>query len=157
MIDDDVTLGVGARVYQPSNLYGCAIGQQTLIGPFVEVQRGAVIGRECHICSHAFIAGGARLGDRVFVGHGVMTVNDLYPVIGERTALWTLLVEDDVSIGTGAVLLPVRIGRGAVIGAGALVVKDVPSLAVVVGNPGRVLRQFATLEERQEWIRRRNE
>jgi UDP-2-acetamido-3-amino-2,3-dideoxy-glucuronate N-acetyltransferase len=154
MVDGDVVMKFGVRWHEPVNLYGCEIGEGTVIGPFVEVQRGAVIGRGCHICSHAFIAGLANLGDRVFVGHGVMTCNDLYPVIGGETVLRRLTVGNDVTIGSGAVLLPVDVGAGAIIGAGSVVVCRVPTLAVVVGNPARVVRTFASMEERAAWIKR---
>ncbi len=151
---EDCVLGAGVRVYDERlvNLYGCEIGDDSTVAPFVEIQRGAVIGRRSKICSHAFICGGAHIGDRVFVGHGVMFVNDLYPVIDGPTFLETVYVEDDVSIGSGAVILPVRIGRWAIVGAGAVVTKDVPQLSIVAGNPARVLRRFTTVEERTEYL-----
>ncbi|HSS42840.1 MAG TPA: acyltransferase [Solirubrobacterales bacterium] len=145
---DDVTFGEGAIVYSFTNLYGCQIGAGTRIGTFVEVQRGAVIGAACKIQSHSFVCDGVRIEDEVFVGHGVVFVNDKNPraTDGAGTlqteADWELLptvVERGASIGSGATILGgVRIGAGATVGAGAVVVKDVPAGATVVGNPARV-------------------
>lgn len=154
MIDSSCFISDGADIpfFELVNLYGCTIEDGCMIGPFVEIQRGAVIGRRSHICSHAFICGGAVIGERVFVGHGVMFVNDLYPVVDGPTFLESAYVEDDVSIGSGAVILPVHIGRWAIVGAGAVVTRDVPQLSIVAGNPARVVRQFANLKERTEYL-----
>jgi acetyltransferase-like isoleucine patch superfamily enzyme len=132
-----------------ANLYGCRIGDATRIGTFVEVQRGASIGARCKIQSHTFICDGVEIGDRVFVGHGVMFVNDKRPAATvDGGALqteddWTLLrtvVEDGASLGSGAVVLGgVRIGAGALVGAGAVVTSDVPPGATVAGVPARAL------------------
>lgn len=137
-------------VYAPDlvNLYGCQIGSGTTIAPFVEIQRGAVIGAWSKVCSHTFICSRVTIGDRVFVGHGVMFTNDFVPCIGGPAIWGSTIVENDVSIGSGAVILPVRIGFGAIVGAGAVVTRDVPQLSIVVGNPARVVRQFSNLEER---------
>lgn len=154
-IDADCRLAGGVRVYQPDlvNLYGCRIGAGTTIAPFVEIQRGAEIGADCKVCSHAFICAKVRIGDRVFVGHGVMFCNDRYPVIGGPVFLAATVVGDDVSIGSGAVLLPgIVVGNGAIIGAGAVVTRDVPYLSVVVGNPARVVRRFASPAERWTYL-----
>jgi acetyltransferase-like isoleucine patch superfamily enzyme len=144
---DDVTFGEDVVVFPFTNLYGCTIGHRTRIGPYVEIQRGAVIGSSCKIQSHTFICDGVRIGDRVFVGHGVTFVNDKFPrATNERGALsgpdeWTMLpvdVGDDATIGSGAVVLGgVTIGRGALIGAGAVVTGDVEAGAVVTGVPAR--------------------
>jgi UDP-2-acetamido-3-amino-2,3-dideoxy-glucuronate N-acetyltransferase len=144
---DDVSFGEGVVVQSFTNLYGCSIGDETRVGPFVEIQRGASVGARCKIQSHAFICDGVRIGDRVFVGHGVMFVNDKRPRAtaeggGLQTeADWALLethVEDDASIGSGAVILGgVRIGSGALVGAGAVVTRDVPPGSTIAGVPGR--------------------
>jgi UDP-2-acetamido-3-amino-2,3-dideoxy-glucuronate N-acetyltransferase len=143
----DVELGEGVMVYPFTNLYGCRIGDHSRIGTFVEIQRGAEIGARCKIQSHTFICDGVRIGDQVFVGHGVMFINDKRPqATAEGGGLqteddWTLLpttIEDGVSIGSGAVVLGgVRVGAGALVGAGAVVTRDVPPGATVAGVPAR--------------------
>ena len=146
---NDVDFGTDVIVYAFTNLYGCRIGDGTRVGTFVEIQRGAVIGARCKIQSHTFICDGITIGDGVFVGHGVMFVNDRRPAAtaaggGLQTeADWTLeetVIEDGASIGSGAVILGgVRIGAGALIGAGAVVTRDVPDGATVAGVPARAL------------------
>ena len=146
---NDVSFGDGVIVYSFTNLYGCSIGSGTKIGTFVEIQRGAEIGERCKIQSHSFICDGVRIEDEVFVGHNVTFVNDKHPrATSESGTLqtdddWDLLptvVERGASLGSGATILGgVRIGRDAVVGAGAVVTKDVPDGATVVGNPARVL------------------
>jgi UDP-2-acetamido-3-amino-2,3-dideoxy-glucuronate N-acetyltransferase len=143
----DVEFGTGVVVQAFTNLYGCSIGDDTRIGTFVEVQRGARIGARCKIQSHTFVCDGVEIGDEVFVGHGVMFINDLRPAAatesgelkaGEDWELVRTHVEDRASIGTGAVILGgVRIGAGALVGAGAVVTRDVAPGAVVVGSPAR--------------------
>jgi acetyltransferase-like isoleucine patch superfamily enzyme len=144
---NDVSFGDGVVVQSFTNLYGCTIGDGTRVGPFVEIQRGAVIGATCKIQSHSFICDGVRIGDRVFVGHGVMFVNDKRPrATTDEGALqtdadWELIetyVEDGASLGSGALVLGgVRIGAGALVGAGAVVTRDVAPGETVLGSPAR--------------------
>jgi acetyltransferase-like isoleucine patch superfamily enzyme len=147
---DSVEFGEDVVVQAFANLYGCRIGDGSRIGPFVEIQRGAVIGSRCKISSHSFICEGVELGDGVFVGHGVVFTNDRYPraltADGElqRDGDWTLertVVERGASIGSGAIVLcGLTIGEDAIVGAGAVVTHDVPEGAIVAGSPARVLR-----------------
>jgi acetyltransferase-like isoleucine patch superfamily enzyme len=146
-ISHNVSYGEGVVVQAFTNLYGCQIGPETRIGTFVEVQAGATIGARCKIQSHTFICDGVDIGDRVFVGHGVLFVNDKVPRAttpeGELqgTDDWNLLrttIEDDVSLGTGCIILGgVTVGRGALVGAGAVVTTDVAAGETVVGVPAR--------------------
>jgi UDP-2-acetamido-3-amino-2,3-dideoxy-glucuronate N-acetyltransferase len=147
VIAADVTLGRNVSIPQPAlvNLYGCRIGDNTKIGAFVEVQRGAAIGSNCKISSHTFVCAGVDIADGVFIGHGVMFTNDRYPraVNPDGTlqteADWELIetrVERHASIGSNATILAgVTIGEGALVGAGAVVTKDVPPYTVVAGVP----------------------
>jgi UDP-2-acetamido-3-amino-2,3-dideoxy-glucuronate N-acetyltransferase len=145
----DVAFGEGVIVYSFTNLYGCTVGESTRIGPFVEIQRGARIGARSKIQSHTFICDGVEIGDEVFVGHGVMFINDKRPQATtaegalQNEADWTLLrtvVENRASIGSGAVILGgVRLGEGALIGAGAVVTSDVRAGETVAGVPARSL------------------
>jgi acetyltransferase-like isoleucine patch superfamily enzyme len=146
-----VVLEEGVVIYHESlvNLYGCRIGQGTKVGAFVEVQKNAVIGRRCKISSHSFICEGVTIEDEVFVGHGVMFTNDLYPRATaedgrlQTDADWAVLptrVARRASIGSNATILPnLRIGESALVGAGAVVTGDVPDYAIVVGVPARVV------------------
>jgi acetyltransferase-like isoleucine patch superfamily enzyme len=145
---DDVEFGEGVVVLAFTNLYGCRIGDETRVGPFVEIQRGAVIGARCKIQSHTFICDGVEIGDEVFVGHGVMFVNDKFPKATDGAGAlagtddWTLLpvrVRSRASIGSGAVVLGgVTIGEGALVGAGAVVTRDVGPGELVAGVPARL-------------------
>jgi UDP-2-acetamido-3-amino-2,3-dideoxy-glucuronate N-acetyltransferase len=144
---DGVEFGTGVVVQAFANLYGCTIGDDTRIGPFVEIQSGVSIGARCKVQSHTFICEGVQLEDEVFVGHGVMFVNDKHPRATtaegdlQGRADWTLLptiVEQSASIGSGAVVLGgIRIGAGALVGAGAVVSQDVAPGTTVVGVPAR--------------------
>lgn len=143
-----------AVVYYPDlvNIYNCAIGPLSTVGPFVEIQAGVTIGKNTKISSHTFVCSHVYIGSYVFVGHGVMFTNDLYPAIVQAFVARSTVVEDWVSIGSGATILPVTIGQGAIVGAGAVVTKDVPAYSIVAGNPARVVRQFESLDERNKYL-----
>ena len=145
----DVELGENVKYYGFVNLYGCSIGDDSKIGTFVEIQKDASVGKRCKISSHSFVCEGVHIGDDVFIGHGVMFINDKRPRASldgvPITDQWTLeetFVEDGASIGSNATILcGVRIGRGALVGAGSVVTKDVPPNATVVGNPARIIEE----------------
>ena len=150
----DVEFGEGVVVQAFTNLYGCRIGDETRIGPFVEIQRGASVGARCKVQSHTFICAGVELEDEVFVGHGVVFINDKFPRATTETGRlqseqdWTLLrtvVERGAAIGSGAIVLGgVRIGAGALVGAGAVVTRDVAPREVVAGSPARAATTSAS-------------
>ena len=152
-ISANVVLGQGVQIFQPDlvNLYGCTVGDESKVGAFVEVQKNAVIGKRCKISSHSFVCEGVTIEDDVFVGHGVMFINDLYPRATNNGRLQTeddwkivpTLVKRGASIGSGAVILcGVTIGEGAMIGAGAVVTHDVPDHFTVKGVPARLGRNM---------------
>ncbi len=152
-IAPDVRLGTDVRLGRFLNLYGCSIGDETRIGAFVEIQKNATVGRRCKISSHTFICEGVTIEDRVFIGHGVMFINDSFPRAttpgGELQSAqdWTVeptVVRTGASIGSGATILSnVVIGEQAIVGAGSVVTRDVPAHAIVAGNPARVLRMMS--------------
>jgi UDP-2-acetamido-3-amino-2,3-dideoxy-glucuronate N-acetyltransferase len=156
-IAPDVKLGRNVRIYAFVNLYGCEIGDETSIGAFVEIQKGAKIGARCKIQSHTFICEGVTIEDEVFVGHNVSFINDAYPRATtddgrmQGAADWSPIptyIKRRASIGTGAVLLGgITVGEGAVVGAGSVVTHDVPAQAVVAGNPARWLRSIQRASE----------
>ena len=151
-IAPDVKLGKDVKIFALVNLYGCSIGDHSKIGTFVEIQKGAEIGKNCKISSHTFICEGVTVEDDVFIGHNVTFINDLYP--RSTAADGTLQTEADwkvvptfirkgASVGSSATILAgVTVGEGAIVGAGAVVTKDVPPRTIVAGNPARVLRKI---------------
>jgi UDP-2-acetamido-3-amino-2,3-dideoxy-glucuronate N-acetyltransferase len=163
-IAPDVKFGRNVRIYAFVNLYGCEIGDETKIGTFVEIQKGAKIGERCKIGSHTFICEGVTIESEVFVGHGVIFINDRYPRATNATgqlqteADWncqTTLVKHGASIGSGAILLGgITVGENAIIGAGSVVTKSVPSNTTVAGNPARILKRFAAKNQDESTISR---
>ena len=142
----DVTFGENVTVVQPANMYGCSIGDDSSVGPFVEIQRGAVIGKRVRIQSHAFICDMVTIGDDSFVSHGAMFINDPFAIGGpamRKRELWrSTKVGSHVSIGTNATILPVTICDHVVIGAGAVVTRDIDVPGIYAGNPARLLRRL---------------
>ena len=142
----DVVFGAGVTVIQPVNLYGCRIGDGTFIGPFVEIQRGVAIGNRCRIQSHAFICELVRIGNDCFISHGAMFINDLFslggPAKGSQDLWRSTTIGSDVSIGTNATILPVTICDHVVVGAGAVVTKNITQPGIYAGNPARLLRSL---------------
>jgi acetyltransferase-like isoleucine patch superfamily enzyme len=151
-ISQDVKLGDDVKISKFINLYGCEIGDHTKIGSFVEIQKNAKVGKNCKISSHTFICEGVTIEDNVFIGHGVVFINDTYP--RATTPDGTLKTEQDwtveptvikrgASIGSGATILSnITVGENAIIGAGSVVTKDVPPNVIVAGNPARMLRSL---------------
>lgn len=152
-ISSDVKLGKDVKLSRFVNLYGCEIDDETKIGAFVEVQKGARIGKRCKISSHSFICEGVTIEDYVFIGHGVTFINDTYPRATNRDGSlqtekdWKVertVIKKGASIGSGSTILSnVTIGENAIIGAGSVVTKDVAANVIVVGSPARVLRSIA--------------
>jgi UDP-2-acetamido-3-amino-2,3-dideoxy-glucuronate N-acetyltransferase len=153
-IAPDVKLGQRVKIFAFTNLYGCSVGDDTKIGTFVEIQKGARIGARCKVSSHTFICEGVDIGDEVFIGHGVTFINDRFPratnVDGklQTEADWkcdSTSVEKGASIGSGATILcGVTIGERAIVGAGSVVTKSIPPGVIVAGNPARMLRGSTT-------------
>jgi acetyltransferase-like isoleucine patch superfamily enzyme len=141
----DVKFGENVTVIEPANLYGCEIGDETFIGPFVEIQKGAKIGKRCRVQSHSFICELVTIGDDCFVSHGAMFINDLFVTGGPagKPKLWRQTkLGNRVSVGTNATILPVTICDQVVIGAGAVVTKDIVEPGIYAGNPARLLRRL---------------
>lgn len=136
---DRCKIGDGSRIWNFTNLYGCQIGDDCMIGTFVEIQEDVTVGDGCRIQSHAFVCSLVTIEDDVFVSHGVKFINDRYPPTDSESAWEGTLVREGAAIGTNATILPVEIGKNALIGAGAVVTEDVPAGAVVAGNPAEVV------------------
>ncbi len=162
-IAPDVKLGQNVKLSKFINLYGCEIGDESKIGAFVEIQKNASVGKRCKISSHTFICEGVTIEDNVFIGHGVMFINDSYPRATaadgnlQTEADWKVertVVKKGASIGSGATILSnVSIGENAIVGAGSVVTKDVPASSIVVGNPAKVCATSTKLWRFQsEWF-----
>lgn len=147
---NDVQVGEDVKIYNFVNLYGCKIGAGSKIGTFVEIQRGASVGKNCKISSHSFICEGVHIGDGVFIGHNVSFINDMYPrAVNEDGSMqtdadWEMVetkIGNRVSVGTSVTILGgVSIGENSIIGAGAVVTRDIPANAIVAGNPAKIIR-----------------
>jgi acetyltransferase-like isoleucine patch superfamily enzyme len=142
----NVTFGKNVRIINPVNLYECSIGDDCFIGPFVEIQRSASIGKRCRIQSHSFICEMVTIGDDCFISHGVMFINDLFsggrPAHGDKRLWKSTDIGDNVSIGSNASILPVKIADTVVVGAGSVVTKDILESGIYAGNPARLIRRL---------------
>ena len=144
----DVTCGARVRIVEPANLYGCTLGDDCFVGPFVEIQQGVTIGARTKVQSHAFVCELVTIGADCFIGHGVMFTNDLYPTTYRQVKRLPTFVGEGASLGSNATVIGgIRIGRRVVIGAGAVVTVDIPDFSIAVGNPARVVRSFANAAE----------
>ena len=135
-------IGKNTKVWEFVNLYGCEIGDDCMIGTFVEIQKNVKIGNNCRVQSHTFVCEGVTIEDNVFVGHGVMFINIKFPSMKTypNTPILKTLVKEGAIIGSNATIFPVTIGENAIVGAGAVVTKDVPSNATAIGNPARIIK-----------------
>lgn len=160
MIDKDVALGKNVQIFNENmvNLFGCSIGENSFVGPFVEITRGVTVGKRCKIESHCFLCDSVTVGDDVFIGHGATFTNDLYPRVDRRVRYIQTMVGDYASIGSNATIVcGVTLGKHCVVGAGAVVTKDVPDYAIVAGNPAKVLRRFDNEQEMLAYMSSRQE
>jgi len=143
----DAKFGPGVKIVGPVNIYGCAVGAETFIGPFTEIQKNVQIGSRCKIQSHSFICELVSIGDDCFIGHGVMFINDSFeagaPARGDRSKWKATRIGNRVSIGSNATVLPVSIADGTVIGAGSVVTKNIVKAGVYAGNPARLIRTLS--------------
>lgn len=142
----DVTFGADVTIIEPVNIYGCVLGDGVFVGPFVEIQAGATIGDRTRVQSHSFICELVTIGNDCFIGHGVMFINDAFraggPAGGDRTLWGETRIGDRVSIGSNATILPVSICEDTMIGAGAVVTRDITIPGIYAGNPARLVRRF---------------
>jgi acetyltransferase-like isoleucine patch superfamily enzyme len=142
----DVSFGEDVTVVEPCNLYGCSIGNNSFIGPFVEIQKNSKIGANCKVQSHAFICEMVTIGDNCFISHGVMFINDVFTIGGPaqgKKELWKpTIIKNNVSIGTNSTILPVTIMENIVVGAGSVVTKDLLEPGIYAGNPAKLIRRF---------------
>ena len=142
----DTKFGENVTVVQPSNIYGCTVGSGSFIGPFVEVQKGVVIGENCKIQSHSFICELVTIANNCFIGHGVTFVNDLFsdgmPAMGDVSKWGSTVLGNNVLVGSGSTILPVNICDGAVVGAGSVVTRDIEVPGIYAGNPCRLIREI---------------
>lgn len=135
----DCRIGLDARIWRYVNCYGCEIGDEAMVGSFVEIQEDARVGDRSRIQTHAFVCSRVELGDDVFVSHGAKFINDRHPPSGDEDEWESTVVGDGAAIGTNATLLPVEVGENAMVGAGAVVTEDVPENAIVAGNPAEIV------------------
>ena len=142
----NVLFGDNVKIIEPVNLYDCSIGNDSFIGPFVEIQKKVKIGNNTKVQSHSFICELVKIGDNCFIGHGVMFINDLFsegrPAGGDKELWRTTKISNNVSIGSNATILPVKIAQGTVIGAGSVVTKDIKIKGIYAGNPARLIRKL---------------
>jgi acetyltransferase-like isoleucine patch superfamily enzyme len=139
----NIKLGENVSIVEPANLYGCTIGNNVKIGPFVEIQKDVTIGDNSIVSSHSFICSGIKIGDNTFIGHGVMFTNDVFDSdLIENWKMKETVVGDRVRIGSNSTILPVKIGNNVIIGAGSVVTKDIPDNCVAYGNPAKVKKQL---------------
>lgn len=145
-IKEDVVFGENVKIVTPVNIYGCIIGNDCFIGPFTEIQKDVTIGRRTKIQSHSFICELVSIGDDCFIGHGVVFINDIFsdgaPAGGDRSKWKSTKIADHVSIGSNATILPVNICSNVVIGAGAVVTRDITSPGIYAGNPAKLIRSI---------------
>jgi len=156
MIDPDVILGQNVRIFNPDqvNLFGCTIGNNSSIGPFVEITRNVSIGKNCKIQSHSYICDCVTIEDNVFVGHGVMFTNDLYPQVDRPVKYLTTIIKNGVSIGTNSTIIGgITIGEYAIIGAGSVITKDIEPYSIYAGNPAKKIRQFFNFSEMLQYMK----
>ena len=147
MVREDVKIGKGVVINEPVNIYGCQLKENVRIGPFVEIQRDVIVGKNSKIQSHSFICELVNIGNNCFIGHGVMFVNDDFkdkygPAQGDKSLWKDTKIEDNVSIGSNATILPVKICEGSVIGAGSVVTKDIKVKGIYAGNPAKLMRKI---------------
>jgi len=160
MIDKDVIIGKNVKIFNPNqvNIFGCTIGASSFVGPFVEITRNTIIGENCIIESHSFLCDSVILEDEVFVGHGAMFTNDLYPLVGTHVKYLKTIVKKGASIGTNSTIIAgITIGRYSVIGAGAVVTRNVEDYSIYAGNPARLLKIFKSKKDIIAYFRSKQE